>query len=412
MVAACHVQRGNLGQAVKVLTAQESISPLGLQVAEAVIKAHLVEANDGAAWECFDAVRAKTIPSTVMVARMVRRCAVLNHIDKALLVYREAVTQGMVPDAVVYTSLIHAACKRRELFPYAMEIFRQMATLNMEISLAVYDALLYGCSKTANLQTAMSLWRAALVLGASSPQAKPQVSTCTNYLLALASVETTTNKISKRPFMYDISPGTIKEATRQVRAYAAENGIAMNAYMVSALLAIYSNNKFVAEAEELFWRGCASNPKLRSPFAYELMFKMYDSTTNYEGARTVYESFMREEVRVLPYEGWRALVRTAALSGKVDCALEHLVEMKAHGCEPNYADVKHLPIRCYEMDRLDLIPKIEALCTFDRPAAPLKFVPWIHRSASIASLLQGAYGKDAPALVSAVAPKKGQGPLA
>jgi hypothetical protein len=99
-----------------------------------------------------------------------------------------------------------------------------------------------------------------------------------------------------------------------------ERGIAQTAHTQSALLAIYSNGQKRVPAENLFWRGFATLGLPRTPYAYELMFKLYDSLEDYDSAHLVYRQMSVDQIKKLPYEGWRALIRSAALYAIVGCS--------------------------------------------------------------------------------------------
>lgn len=256
------------------------------------------------AWEVFDELQSKAIPSAEVANTMIMQCGKRDEVERAFLLYRRLVAMGMTTNAPCTEALIYAASKRKEYFPKAIELFRQMELLKMPVNIKVYNHLLQACSKVADLNTAMALWQS--VLDSSDPTIRPTVYTCTNYLWALSAVETPSTKISKRDFVYQVSKDEIVRAAEEVIQYMKDNGIASADHTVSALLAIYSNLRLVEKAEKLFWE---TN---RTLYSYDFMFKLYDNVQSYAGAAKIYAQMVVDQVRA-PYEAWRALIRTAAL---------------------------------------------------------------------------------------------------
>ena len=97
----------------------------------------------------------------------------------------------------------------------------------------------------------------------------------------------------------------------------------------------------------------------------------------------------------LPYEGWRALARTAALCNYHDEALIHVREMRANGHRPHLDDFQMLLMRFSQASRKDLCESLCEICEqTEKPTNP--FLPWRRRSTAISVLLEKAYGKGAP----------------
>jgi pentatricopeptide repeat protein len=239
---------------------------------------------------------------------MIRQCAKLDQVEKAFALHEKLTAQGMTANPTLSSVLIYAASKRKEYFPKAIDIFRQMELLKMPIDIFVYNNLLSACAKAADLNTAMALWQSIL----TTPSLRPNVFTCTNYIWALASVETRSSKISKRDFVYEGTSLDLIQAVDEVRKYMQTSAIPLNSHSLSAMLAVYSNHGAQFKAEELFWKKYNELNLPRDPFSYELIFKLYDNVRNYEGAEKVYRDLKDRNIKI-PYEGWRALARTAAL---------------------------------------------------------------------------------------------------
>lgn len=261
--------------------------------------------QDEKAWELFDSLRSKTLPTPIVASTMLTRCGKLGESEKAFLTYSQLMAQGMTPNAPCSTALILAASKRKEYYGRAIELFRQMDLLQLPIELPVYNNLLYACGKVADLRTALTLWERVL----TSTDLVPNEYTCCNFLWALAAVEVPGIKLSKRSFMYDVKPEVIMSAVTQVRDYMKDRDIPLTAHATSALLAVYSNYGRRTEAEALFWGDAC---KAKTPYYYELMFKLYDNIKNYEAAISVHRQLAIDKL-IVPYEGWRALIRSAAL---------------------------------------------------------------------------------------------------
>lgn len=332
-MASLQLRVGNINGAVAILIDLPEISPCkllskfqsmstkvistadGQSVINSTLLTLFKRKRDETAWELFNNVRAKTLPTPIVSSTMLIRCGKLGEPEKAFRTYSQLIAQGMTPNAPCSTALILAASKRKEYYGKAMELFRQMDLLQLSIELPVYNHLLYACGKVADLGTALALWERVL----TSTDLVPNEYTCCNFLWALAAVEVSGTKLSKRSFMYDVKPDAIMNTVAQVRDYMADRRISMTAHTISAFLAVYSNYGRKAEAEALFW-GEACNPK--TPYYYELMFKLYDNIKDYEAASLVYQQLAIDKLTI-PYEGWRALIRSAALYIKPN-ALSHL----------------------------------------------------------------------------------------
>ena len=84
-----------------------------------------------------------------------------------------------------------------------------------------------------------------------------------------------------------------------------------NSHLSNGYLAVLTDNLAVEKAEHLFHNEMVDNCK-RTEHSYELMFKMYDELRDYDKTRAL-KVKMDSEIWLFPFEGWRAMIRTAAL---------------------------------------------------------------------------------------------------
>ncbi|PJF19206.1 hypothetical protein PSACC_00973 [Paramicrosporidium saccamoebae] len=379
LLALAHQAAGDCTKALDLVRPISQLGDSGFAVYNLVIKNLFQNKRDTEAWAVFNELCGKCLPSPVVCATMIRHCAKLDQVEKAFALHRKLTAQGMTANPILSSVLIFAASKRKEYFPTAIDIFRKMELLKMPIDIFVYNNLLSACAKAADLNTAMSLWQNVL----TTPSLKPNVFTCTNYIWALASVETRNSKISKRDFVYEGSSRDLIQAVDEVRTYMQTAAIPLNSYSLSAMLAVYSNHGAQLEAEELFWEKYKELNLPHDPFSYELMFKLYDNVRNYEGAEKVYRELKERNIK-MPYEGWRALARTAALYTLAGSCI--------------------ILLCLIERERPALVAKFDGLCRKDSKSKPNPFVPWMNRSQSVGSLLKAAYGKDAPEVATKIVP--------
>lgn len=402
LMAFAYVRASEHSAALELIESLPRITDVGQNVYNQILLNLIRQKKDDKAWKVFNTLRAKILPAPTICMTMINRCAKLELVEKAFLLYRELTAQGMTPNPEVSSALIYAASKRREYYPQAVDLFRQMELLKMPISLPVYNNMLSACAKAADLKTAMSLWQT--LFSNNNPQLRPNEYSCTNYIWVLASVEHQSTKISKRAFTYHVAPEEIVASAEQVFNFVQENGLPINNHMLSSLLAVYSNNRCVERAEHLFWTIYPDRGLTRSPFAYELMFKLYDNIKRYEAAQRVHQQLLCDGIRI-PYEGWRALARTAAICNRLDEAIAHVKEMVRQGFKPALSDLKLLHLRFFEHQRLDLVEKLNSLCIKNEPA-PNPFVPYLERSQRIDKLFKDIYGKKGPKITSQVSDKK------
>lgn len=406
LMAAAYQKAGKQAVALAIIDKLPALTTASQEIYNNAIRELFYENKDAAAWKLFDKIRRQVLPSPTMCATMMFRCGKLDQVEKAFSLHKELTNQGMTANAPVHAALICAASKRKEYYPMAIELFRQMELFQMPVRMVVYDSLLYACSKVADLNTAMSLWKA--ILSSADPHVKPSIYTCSNYIWSLASVESMReSKHSKRNFAYKVRGQDIFRAAIEVYNHVQESGLVVSPHLMSAMLAVLSNNKQVQSAEEFFWKEHEKFNIKRSPFAYEMMFKLYDNVANYDGALRIHQQLQLDKLKI-PYEGWRALARCAALTDHLQEALQHVKEMVAQGYKPALSDLIHVNIRFLEREREDLSRKLKALCINERIFAPNPLVPWLNRSKAVSSLLTDVYGKQAPECATKIViPSKG-----
>ena len=72
--------------------------------------------------------------------------------------YREIVASGMEPNAVTHSAMIYLCTRSKRHFESAISFYDQMKLLNFPIHLRVHNYMIQGCSKSADLDRAMSIW--------------------------------------------------------------------------------------------------------------------------------------------------------------------------------------------------------------------------------------------------------------
>ncbi len=400
--------------------------------------------------------RASVAPPAAVVATAIGSLAIEDCVEQAFLVHDRLRSETVAPERrlepspAVHGALIQAASRRKEYFGRALALFQEMSALGMPIGAGVYSDMLYACSKASALTTAMALWREAL----GCKESPPTRATATNYLWALAAVESPRHSLrfsKHRAFFWDdVTPAQLSAAASDVVAWAEKNGIRPNAHMLVALLAVHTNHRLRGAAEDIFWTRMwgASSAMQHQPFGHEHMLLMYDRVRDYGAALEVYRHYRRVFVDEpsgrararLPYEGWRALARTAALTGHLDEALGHVSAMRAEqGHVPAFEDFRAVHLRMCEAGRPDLVSRLTEACRPRLPEsggdaasagspdpAPLAaasrrsvadlagdgaggrpsragwnaHVPYLERSRALSELLGRVYGRDAPRLAT------------
>lgn len=216
----------------------------------------------------------------------------------------------MEANPVTHAAMIYLCTRRKEFSPKALEFYGQMKLLKFPIHLRVHNYILQGCSKAADLNTAIEVWNTVAELARTDSRYTPNEFTMSSVLWSLASVETPENKLSKREFHYDMPvPELIK--TAEIIYRQGEALVPVNSHIANSYLAILANNLQVEEAEA-FFNNEMIETKRRTEYSYELMFKMYDTLKDLPKTLAL-KAKMHEEGLIVPFEGWRAMIRTAAL---------------------------------------------------------------------------------------------------
>lgn len=224
--------------------------------------------------------------------------------------YREIVASGMEPNPVTHSAMIYLCTRSKRYFESAVSFYDQMKLLNFPIHLRVHNYMIQGCAKSADLDRAMSIWNDLIEKSLSDPKLKPNEFSLSSILWALASVETSKTKLSKRDFHFDMdSKDLIQMATDIYRQGTAI--INPNSHLSNGYLAVLTDNMAVEKAEDFFHNEMNGDCK-RTEHSYELMFKMYDSLRDFDKTCEL-RTKMHSENLIVPFEGWRAMIRTAAL---------------------------------------------------------------------------------------------------
>jgi pentatricopeptide repeat protein len=225
-----------------------------------------------------------------------------------LKLYREIVSSGMEPNPVTHSAMIYLCTRSKRSFESAISFYDQMKLLNFPIHLRVHNYMIQGCSKVADLDRAITIWNNLIDKCLTDPKLKPNEFSLSSILWTFASVETLQLKLSKRDFHYELDGQNLvnlaTEIYRQGTSIMKTNGHLSNGY-----LAVLTDNLVVEKAEDFFNNEMI---EIRTEHSYELMFKMYDSLRNFDKTNQLKIQMDSENI-VVPFEGWRAMIRTAAL---------------------------------------------------------------------------------------------------
>lgn len=403
------------------------------------------------------AIECGRAPPPTVCATMINSLAREDRVEAGFKLHALMIADKQPATSVVHTSMIYLATRRKEYFPHALGFFQEMSVLGLEIKTPVYDHLLYGCAKNAALETGMQLWKAVLTDKKLKPSVYTCCNYL--WVLASVETPENRLSIHRPFVYDSIQYDKLAQAADEVLSYAKDQGISINGHLSNALLSLHVNHWCREAAEHVFWGMiCTDLPQHeRTPFSHEIILKLYDQLRDYDGARRVYENYIEnfvsprdiyylpstektsdinsdktvsdlrstrklsesmadfslksnltvserlQEQRAkrllktipLPYEGWRALARTASLCNFHDEALLHVQEMRANGHSPHLDDFKMLLMRFSQASRPDLCEGLAKIC--DKNATfPNPFIPWRHRSRAIGALLNTAYGFRAP----------------
>lgn len=287
---------------------------MGQHVYYSLIRTAIRREDDKEAWRLFDQLRGRSLPRPIIASTMLNRCAYLERPELAFKTWTELCTQGMLANAPCLEALIYAASKRTDYYARALGCFRELEALGLPCSLRIYNHMLQVAAKNADLATAISIWRK--LLEGSDPAISPNEHSYASFLWSLASVETPEYRLSKnRPFVYgSIESAELIETAWQILDHAIAHGIPINGKILSAGLAIFSNNGCVESARRLWNEWFPKYNIQHSPFAYELMFKLFDTVRDWPRTAALWQDMQEQrQDKLLPYEGWRAMIRTAAL---------------------------------------------------------------------------------------------------
>lgn len=359
------------------------------------------------AWDLFNRLREKILPSPEISATMIMSCGKNDYVEKAFKVYKELLAQGLTPNSHTHSALIYAGSKRKEFYPQIVDLFKEMQSLGMSIDIRVYNHLLVGCGKVADLQTALSLWDQ---LCSGETNLFPTEVTVANMLWALASVETEVDKISLRQFHYDMNPEELKKNAEDVYDWAVSAGLPINGYVKNAFLAVMTNHVFVERAEQIFKDLVSGSNKDALPHSYELMLKLYDSAEDYPKSQALILNAQATGIK-LSFEAWRAGVRTAALTDHLEESVETLQCMVNAGHRPSVKDIKALHLRLCENEKWTLKKRMDELCLPPVKPSINPFTTWRQRSVKLHNLLKDVYGKEAPSLTTKIDKGIDSGPL-
>ena len=309
-LALAYYNGGRRGSALKVL----DMLPTWNATAQTIYKAQISEAlkaGDGKKAEnLYLKVQQKCLPSPELTGMLLMSYGKTGFIEKGILMYENAIASGMETNPVTHAAMIYLCTRDKRTFKRALEFYDQMKLLKFPIHLRVHNYILQGCSKTADLSTSIAIWNELNELCQADSRLQPNEFTLSSVLWNFASVETPETQLSKRDFHYEMPvPELVSTATQIYRA--GEQMMTINSHIANAYLAVLTNN-LQADAAESFFHSEMVEQKRRTEHSYELMFKMYDSLRDLPKTLALKEK-MHSEGLVVPFEGWRAMIRTAAL---------------------------------------------------------------------------------------------------
>lgn len=225
--------------------------------------------------------------------------------------YKEIVESGMEPNPVTHAAMIYLCTRSKSHFEHAVGFYEQMKVLAYPIHLRVHNYMLQGCAKVSDIGRAVDIWNDLLDLSVNDKSLQPNEFTFSSILWALASAETPETKLSNREFHYDMEKSDLVQLAGDIFTRGSAI-IIPNSHIFNAYLAVLTDNLSVQLAEDLFHKQMVEEGRTRTEHSYELMFKMYDELRDLPKAKEL-KSMMNSEKLVVPFEGWRAMIRTAAL---------------------------------------------------------------------------------------------------
>ena len=235
-----------------------------------------------------------------------------GRLEMGLKLYREIVADGMEPNPVTHAAMIYLCSRSKRSFENAVNFYNQMELLNFPIHLRVHNYMLQGCGKVADLETAMKIWNNLVEKSLTDSRLRPNEFSLSSILWALASVETSELKLSKRDFHYEMEDGEKTLVDLATDIYRQGTAIIQpNSHLANGYLAVLTDNLSIERAEDFFHNEMTGNCQ-RTEHSYEFMFKMYDTLRDF-GKALELKSKMDSDKVIVPFEGWRAMIRTAAL---------------------------------------------------------------------------------------------------
>lgn len=379
--------------------------------------------------DIYNILRGKTVPHPIISQRIIRFLGQRDEIEKAFKIYRELKAQGMLSNYSVMQSLLYAFSRRKEYFERALDVFRQMQVLGMPMTIHEYNNLLYGCGKTADLQTALLIWNQLSDFSKTENETQMEIQTeemketetemgmgmgkeikeerkkviiqpnsisYSSILWVLASIETRNDKISKRSFSYDVNIEKLSLIANEIYNEAQSRGLVNHGSLVTAYMAVFSNHLQREEAERIFNNEFQKFNIPKAPLAYEIMFKLYDSTRCYDSMIKLKDQMHKENV-YLTYEGWRAIIRTAALSNNLKEAIDFTKNMINAGYKPTQSSLQVLRLRLIERSEEELLNEFNKLIPLPlKIREESKLEAWRTRSITIGKFLKSQYGLNAP----------------
>ena len=217
----------------------------------------------------------------------------------------------MEPNPVTHSAIIYLCTRSKRFFDTAVQFYDQMKLLKFPVQLRVHNYMLQGCGKVSDLERAMTIWNGLIDKSLTDPRLKPNEFSISSILWTLASVETSENKLSKREFHYEMEKTELVNLATDIY----RRGISIvkpNSHLANGYLAVLTDNASVSNAEQFFHNEMNMENCKRTEHSYELMFKMYDGLVDFEKTREL-KIKMDSENLIVPFEGWRAMIRTAAL---------------------------------------------------------------------------------------------------
>jgi pentatricopeptide repeat protein len=322
-----------------------------------------------------------------LCALAIRSCGKNSEVEKAFLVYEELLNTGIRPNDVLLTSLLYACCQRKDYYPEAFEIVKQLESYGYSASLQVYNDLLLGCAKNSDLKTGCKVWEEL------NKTSKPTATSVTHILYVLASVETLETKGSTSEFVYAISPEEIVAKAREIYSdWLLKIKARPNSNILSAFLAVLTKNRQTTLAKSIFYDEHAHWNLARHPNSYESMFQLYESTKDFKSALELRKEALEAKIP-LTFCAQLALISTAALVGEIELGLELVREIIMSGQKPFYYQVSKLTKAAKDAERDDIVQELVLICKSNHVSGSSQRI-FAQRNLFLNSLLDDVYGPE------------------